>query len=113
MSISAAGDFAHPQRVGDVLVNALVAVERIVLEHHAHAAKARRQVGDVLAVDQDAAAGRLLKAGKHAAGGRLARAGRPEQHDELAGIEFEVEPVQRGGAVREDLGYAVEDYSHR
>ena len=82
--------FADAQRIGDVLEHALVAVERVVLEHHADAAEARRHVGDVLAVDLDAAARWRFQPGEQAAGGRLARARGSEQNDELAEIEVEV-----------------------
>jgi hypothetical protein len=47
----------------------------------------RRKGGDadhVAAVEQDLAAGRLLEAGDHPQGGGLAAAGRPQQREELA-----------------------------
>ena len=85
-----------------------MAVERVVLEHHADAAEARRHVGHVPALDLDAAARRRFQPGEEAAGGGLARARRPEQHDELAELEVKVEPVERDGAVGEPLRHLLE-----
>ena len=48
-------------------------------------------VGDVLAVDDDRALGRPLEAGDHPQDRRLAAAGGPEQGDELALLERQVD----------------------
>ena len=50
--------------------------QRVVLEDRVDVALERRQPGDVVAVEQDAARGRQLEAGDHPQHGRLARAGR-------------------------------------
>ena len=51
--------------------------------------------GDVVAVDQDLARGRLLEAGDHPQRRRLAAAGRAEQGEELALRDLEVELAHR------------------
>ena len=50
----------------------------------------RRQAGDVVAVDQDRARGRLLEAGDHPQRRRLAAAARAEQGEELALGDVEI-----------------------
>ena len=62
-----------------------------------------RQPGDVGAVDQDLALGRLLEAGDHPQRRRLAAAARAEQREELALADREAELVD-GGEVAEALG---------
>ena len=65
------------------------------------------QIGDVLAVDADLAGGRRLEAGDHAQRRRLAAAAGPEERDELAALDRELEVLDhRVGA--EGLADAVE-----
>ena len=52
-----------------------------------------RNVGHVLAVDQDVALGRHFEAGQHAQQRGLAAAGGPEQREELAGLDVEADIV--------------------
>ena len=82
------------QRGGDVLDRRHVREEREVLEGHADAAVFRRDVGHVIAVDQDAACGRLLDAGDEAQQDGLAGAGAAEDHHDLAGVRRQVETLE-------------------
>ena len=66
--------FADAQRVGDVLGDRHVRVERVALEHHGDVAVARLQTGDVALADEHPAGGRRLEAGKNAQRRRLAAA---------------------------------------
>ncbi|MNJ80515.1 hypothetical protein D3C77_789230 [compost metagenome] len=58
--------------------------QRVALEHHTQAPAGRLGVGDVAAVEDDAATGDLDEASDHLQGGGLAAAGRAEQGDKLA-----------------------------
>ena len=53
----------------------------------------RRQVLDLLPVEQDQAVGHLLKASDHVQRRRLAAPGRPEEHRERPVIDHEVDTV--------------------
>ena len=65
----------------------------------------RRHVG---AVEQHLAAGvGRLQAGDDAQRRGLAAAGGPEEHDRLAGVDGQVERLQRARAVGERLGAAL------
>ena len=75
---------ADAQRELDVLADGHVAEQRVVLEHEADAALARRDVRDVAAVQRDAAVIDLGQAGDGAQQRALAAAAGPEQHEELA-----------------------------
>ena len=63
------------------------------LEHEADVPRPRRDVRDVLVVEPDAAGARLDQPREHPQGRRLAAARRPEQRDELAVGDVEVELV--------------------
>ena len=56
---------------------------------------ARRKIHDVAAVDQDLALVDLLEAGEHPQARRLAAARRPDEHEELAVADLQVQPVDR------------------
>src|SRR5581483_5114460 len=86
---------ADPQAELDVLLRGHVREQRVRLEHHPHVALVGRDVRDVLAVDDDAAAVRAVEAGDEPERGRLAAARRPEQRQELALSERDVDAVQR------------------
>ena len=66
------------------------------LEDGVDRAPVGRGGGQVLAVEQDLAAGGGLEAGDEAQGGGLAAAGRAEDREELAGADLEVDAVDRG-----------------
>jgi hypothetical protein len=82
---------AHRERVGHVLAHAEMREQGVVLEHHAEVPLVRRRAVDLLAVEQDVAGGRRLEAGQHHQRGGLARARRPEQAQELAPVDVQVE----------------------
>ena len=84
---------AHRQREADVLGHRHVREQRVVLEHHADLALVRRQARQRLALEQDLAGGRRLEAGEHHQRRRLARARGPEQRQELAALDVEMEIV--------------------
>ena len=52
-----------------------------------------RELGDVLAPEQDASGAGLLEAGQHAQQGRFAAAGGAEQAEEVAAPKFEADRV--------------------
>src|SRR5262249_22748855 len=63
--------------------------QRVVLEHHAEAARGGRKLGDVLALDRDRAAVGSLEAGEQTQCGGLAAAGRTHQCQYLPPREAE------------------------
>ena len=69
--------------------------QRVVLEHHVDRALVRQHMGDVLAVEQDAALVRRLEAGEHSQQRGLAAAAGAEQREKLAGPDVERQPVHR------------------
>ena len=75
---------ARPQRKRDVLEDAQMREDRVVLEYHAKAAPLRRHRRDVRAVEQHRAAVGADKPGDHHQRRRLARARGPEQREEFA-----------------------------
>ena len=79
----------------------------VVLEDRVHVALVRRQPGHVLALELDAAGGRLLEAADHPQGRGLAAAGRAEEAEELAVDDLEVDVVD-GEHVAERLGHLDE-----
>ena len=85
---------AQPQAVGDVVAGRHVREQAVGLEDHAHVAAVGRHVGDVLAVDDDPAAVRLVEPGQRAQRGRLAAAGRAEQRDQLPRGDLQGETVE-------------------
>ena len=89
--ISARGTPLHRSGKPMFCAHVHVRVEREQLEHEGDVALARRAGGDVLAVEQDPARGRQFEAGDHAQGRRLAAAGGPEQDEELAVRDGEVD----------------------
>ena len=84
---------AHPQAESEVLAHRHVRIERVVLEHHRDVALARRHVVHDLAVDDDLAAGHRFEAGDHSQDRALAAARGPDQDDELAVVDLEVDAV--------------------
>ena len=99
---------ADAQGVGDVVLDAEVGKQRQRLEHHAEIAPVRGAVGDVLAVEQDAAGARRLQPGDQAQQRRLAAARRPEEADEAAGRQRQIDVGHRQHAI-EALGEALQD----
>jgi hypothetical protein len=81
------------EREGHVVVHAHVRVERIALEHHREISLARRRPGDVLAVEQQVAAGDGFEPRDQAQQRRLAAARGPDEDDELALADFKVDAL--------------------
>src|SRR5581483_3868239 len=75
---------ANPEPELDVLPRGHVREQRVRLEDHPHVALVGGDAGDVLAVDEDAAAVRTVEACDEAQRGRLAAARRAEEREELA-----------------------------
>ena len=96
----AAGHLLDPQAVLDVGQHVHVREQRVVLEDGVDVARERRPTGDVLAVEADLPAGRLLEAGDHPQHGRLARAGGSEHREELAVLDGQVDAVDGPHASR-------------
>ena len=95
------------QAVRDVVEHREVREERVRLEDRVDGPPVGRQARDVAAVDQHDAGVRPLEAGDQPEGRRLAAAGRPEQRQELAFDDGQVERVD-GGDVAEAPGDAAE-----
>jgi hypothetical protein len=70
-----------------------VRVERIGLEHHREVALARRHVVDHPVGDGDRAVGDFLESGDHAQQCGLAAARRADEHQELPGLDVEIDAV--------------------
>ncbi|KAG1081091.1 hypothetical protein G6F40_015633 [Rhizopus arrhizus] len=86
---------AHLQGERDVLLDAHVREQRIVLEHHADIPFIRRAVGDIGAVDQHAALVGLRQAGDQAQQGGLAGAGLAHDRQRAATRQVKRHAVHR------------------
>ena len=96
------------QAEGDVVADAQVREQRVVLEHGVDAAHVRRQARDVAPVEEDAAGVRLLEAGEDAQQRRLAAAAGAEQGVELAALDLQARVVD-GREAAEALGDVFEN----
>ena len=104
----------HLEREGDVLADRLGRQELEVLEDDADLAPhlghlAAAELGHVLAVEDDRAARRELVADEQLDERRLARAGRPDEEDEVALGDDQVDVAQGDLAVGVLLGHVVQD----
>jgi hypothetical protein len=107
------GILAQLQAEGHVVVHAHVRIERVVLEDHRDVAVLRRDVVDLLAVDEDGALADVFEAGDHPQRGGLAAAGWADQHHEFLVLDFQVRVVHRRDVAGIDLVYAFEnDFRH-
>src|SRR5690606_33428899 len=88
-------DLAHLQAEGDVLLDGKVREEGVVLEHHAEVALLCGDGVDALAVHEDLPVREGQQAGEAVERGGLPAARRPEQGDELARPDRQVEVHQR------------------
>ena len=109
-SMSARGDAAMAQRIGDVLPHRHVRPHRVGLEHHADVALARRHQHAVgrrrhqpCRRSRCVPAVGVLETGDAAQRRGLAAAGRAEQHDDLARRDVEADVVDRGRPVANSL----------
>ena len=84
-------DLLAAEAEGDVLEQREMLEERIALEHRVDVAAIGRHVLDGLALEQDVALVGLLEARDHAQRRRLATSRRPEDREELALRDVEVE----------------------
>ena len=100
------GRTALTEPVGEVLVDAHVGVERVVLEHHRDVALPRSQPGDRPAGDLDLPRRRLVEAGEESQRGALAAPRRADQDQELPVRDGQVEPLQRHHVSAETAGDA-------
>src|SRR5205823_3193699 len=67
--------------------------QRVALEHRVHGALVRRRRGHVSAIQQDLAGRGLLEPGDEAERRRLAAARGPQEREELAARDIDVDPV--------------------
>ena len=102
-----AADALDLEPVLDVRLHVHVGEQRVVLEHGVEVAVVRGESGDVRSAEQDGAGGRKLEPGDHAEHRGLAAARWPEEREELAVVDREVDAVDRGD-VTEALGEADE-----
>ena len=93
------GDLSQLQSERDVLLDRHVGPDGVALKDHGHLAPVRwnrtGRRGQNLSVHFDGAEGGIDEAGNHPQGGGLAAAGWPEQRDEFAGLQFEIDAVDR------------------
>ena len=95
---------AHFEAEFHVLQGGHVREKRVRLEHHGHLALVHRHTGDVLSADHDASALDVFETGKRSQRGGFAATGSTEQHDHFAGLDVQVEVVERAhGGTRIDL----------
>jgi len=99
---------AHAQPEGDVPGHGAMREQRVGLEDHAEVAAVHRHVGHVSGADVNAALVRRLEAGDHAQRRGLAAAGRPEQREELAGRDRQMDAVNRALEPVETFAQALE-----
>ena len=79
----------HAQREAEVLSHRHVRVERVILEHHRHAAVTGRQAGDVPVLKQDPTAADGLEPRDHPQERALAAARGPDQNQEFSVLDFQ------------------------
>ena len=107
-------ELSQLQPEGHVLVRGHVRVERVVLEDHRDVAVLRREVVHDLAADANDAVADRLEPGHHPERARLPAARGPDEDDELAVADLEVEVADRMRPVRIDLVQLFElDLGHR
>ena len=80
---------------GDVVADVEVGEQGVVLEDHVDRPLVGRVVGHVAAAQLDPAARRQLETADHPQGRRLAAARRSEEREEFAGLDVEVDRIDR------------------
>ncbi|MNR13530.1 hypothetical protein D3C85_1299390 [compost metagenome] len=88
-------DPAHPQRKGNILEHRHVGHQRVVLEHHAQATFAGRDVSRIFSVNQQLARRGLDQAGNQVQQRCLPGSARSEQGQELASLDAQVDRFKR------------------
>jgi hypothetical protein len=96
------------QREADVVAARHARVQGEVLEDHRHVPCGRREIVGVRAVEQQPSLVDLLQSGDHPQHGGLAAAGRTEQHEELAGLDVQGQPVHHAVAPGVALAHVVQ-----
>ena len=86
-----ARDLPHLEAEGEVLAHGHVRVERVALEDHRDVPLARRDAVHDAVPDRDRALGRLVEARDEAQRRRLAAPRGPDEDEELAGRDVEIE----------------------
>ena len=116
LDLAAAGggvDAAQAQREGQVVLDGLERVERVVLKHHRDVPVLRVQVVDDAAVDRHLAGRDLLEAGDHPEQRRLAAARGADEHDELTVLDLDRDAVHHLQRAVVLLHVADADVGHR
>src|SRR5262249_54563653 len=90
-------DSRELERESHVLARRHMRIERVVLEDHRDAAVFGAQIIDDPAADRDAAGRRLIQAGDETQQSTFAAAGGTDEHDELAGVDRQVDLVEDMG----------------
>ena len=103
----------HLETERHVVAHAHARIERVGLEHHGDAAVLGLLPGDVALADPDLPAADLEQAGDRVEQRGLAAARRPEQHDELALLDLEIEAVEHPHAPKGDGDLADRNRAHR
>ena len=101
------GHLAHRQAKLDVVGHGKVRKQRIVLKHHGHAALRRRQMGDILAINQHLPRGGCFEPGNDAQGGGFAAAGRAQKDAKGTRFNAQLHRMQRSDLVPR-LGNCIE-----
>jgi len=104
---------ADVQPEGDVVRHAHVAEQRVVLEHHANLAFARRKAAHFLVMEQQRPASGIgrIQSGDDAQQGGLAGSRRADKGDQLTGFDRQVHARQGGGPAK-GFGDAVRLNTH-
>ena len=100
-------------REGDVLEDAQMRIQRVVLEHHGKVAVAGRLVIDPVSADEHFAGGDVLEPDDHPQQRRLTAPGRSDQNHEFTVGDVEADVIDRGVSVSVPLDdVAHRDFSH-
>ncbi len=83
---------------GDILEDIEMGPEGVALEHHGCLPLVRRDLADVITVEQDFALFRKMKTGNGTEQSGLTAAAGPEQEKEFTGSDVDIELVQRNNA---------------
>ena len=98
-----AGQFAQRQAEADIFGDVHMRKQRVVLEHGVDRPVEGPERGDIAAVEQHLAARRAFEAGDDAQAGGLAAARRPEQGQEFAADDVEIDGIEPDDAAGKNL----------
>ena len=105
-------DLSHVEAETNVVPHGHVRPERVALETHDGIAFVGAEVRDVALAEPDAAARRLVQAGDEAQERALAAPAGPEQEEQFAGGDGEVDVGQRDGAAERLVNVVEADGGH-